>query len=224
MRFFTRCARFAVAQGSYSLWKFALILGGESLAAADVLVAAANSRNPLMWETVRDTLAKDFMDPACVEQVLYGVAESTNHLAFLDVLEHAARLGIRYDADRLLAAIARKGCRPNWKHATEKLHLRPTLKGCEGLVDAALLGRDGVILDDLQTADYLPFSMKERIKWKRHLDSVVAGRNIEHIHSVMDMCQNLKPQDYAEAEAFLGSVRYHYPQREHKDPFLHRAA
>ncbi|TKW61227.1 MAG: hypothetical protein DI628_00950 [Blastochloris viridis] len=211
MRFFTQVACFAVHHCKPGLLLTMLAVGGKNLVAADLLVAAVNSRHPAeMWGTLKDILKADLSDPSCVGAALPGIAVSNYLPAFSQMMDTVQRLQMTVDTDDLLVLMARQGADACWTYAVSELKLVPAPVAYDALVDAAILGGNALILDSLERAVYLPQEFRTRIFWKRKLDDVVRGRNPNYIRDVVCRSEWLKPEDFDTARTFAMRGKHDY--------------
>jgi hypothetical protein len=218
MSFFTTAgvARFALRNGYLRLWRMALILDGRSLVAAEQVAAAASSPNIAAWGTVSKVFEDALLNPEAVRSALFASVEADNAPVLKQLHQQLQRLKADYSSDDLLLHIVSLGAASCWKIATHELKLTPSRKILPTLINSAFQTPRGVILDDLSSADYVPEIMKDRVRWRCHLQSCVQGKNTKYVRDVMAEAKlhgMLLPEDMAEAEAFLATANVHVFQR-----------
>lgn len=212
MSFFTVAgmARRTLLAGNFEMWRVLLILKGRSLQPADQLAAAAASRKAATLVKIREIYADVLGDQNVLQTALEGAISGDNLRNFqiiMGLFEKAERC---CDTDRALAVAAKHGSDVCWDYMFQRLGWRATAQELDHLVDCALEGRSGAILDCLVTKGELPKNFRMRILNALKLRAAVRARNVSAVRDIVQHAQFLKPQDYREAELFArkGYGRY----------------
>ncbi len=224
MSFFTTAgvARFALERGYYGLWRTVLFLDGPSLAAADQLAAAAASRSLAMWPQVKMVYADMLDDQTVLQAALEGAAKGDNVHTLQDIFRY---FGTKHtcDRDRVFAVAAEHASRESWVYAYDTLGWRFSAAAVDRIVDCALVGADGEILDRLVRDCGLPERYRTRIMHARNLRDAVRTKNPNYIREVVQNARCLKAEDMRDAELFARRTRNTYLEKQVIHPALDHA-